>query len=61
MVIGGGVSQSGDFLFKPLRRALVSHVMAPQYLDNLQVVRALFGDEAGLVGALTLARDLYPQ
>jgi glucokinase len=61
VVIGGGVSQSGDFLLKPLRRALVSHVMAPQYLDNLQVVRALFGDEAGLVGALTLARDLYPQ
>jgi glucokinase len=60
VVIGGGVSQSGDLLMVPLRRALEEHVMAPQYLENLIVTRALFGDEAGLVGALTLARDLYP-
>jgi glucokinase len=60
VVIGGGVSQSGDLLMVPLRRALEEHVMAPQYLENLTVTRALFGDEAGLIGALTLARELYP-
>ena len=60
VVIGGGVSQSGDLLMVPLRHALEEHAMAPQYLDNLTITRALFGDEAGLVGALTLARELYP-
>lgn len=60
VVIGGGVSQSGDLLMLPLRRALEEHVMAPEYLDNLVVTRALFGDEAGLIGALTLGRELYP-
>lgn len=60
VVIGGGVSQSGDLLLQPLRRALQEHVMAPQYLENLIVTRALFGDEAGLIGALTLGRELYP-
>jgi glucokinase len=60
IVIGGGVSYSRDFLFAPLRRALETHVMTPQYLENLTIVPALFGDEAGLVGALTLARDQYP-
>jgi hypothetical protein len=44
----------------PLRRALKEHAMASQYLDDLIISRALFGDEAGLVGALTLARELYP-
>ena len=60
VVIGGGVSQSGDLLMAPLRRALKKHTMASQYLDDLIISRALFGDEAGLVGALTLARELYP-
>lgn len=60
VVIGGGVSQAGDLLFRPLRSALETHVMAPQYLENLLVARAAFGDEVGLVGALTLARQLYP-
>lgn len=60
VVIGGGVSESGDFLLNPLKRALESHVMAPQYLENLKISRAVFGDDAGLVGALTLARDQHP-
>ncbi len=60
VVIGGGVSLSGDFLMTPLRRALETHVMAPEYLENLKIMRAKFGDEAGLVGALTLGRELYP-
>lgn len=60
VVIGGGVSMAGDLLLEPLRKAMREHVMAPQYLDDLVVVRALFGDEAGLVGALTLGRELYP-
>jgi glucokinase len=60
VVIGGGVSQSGDFLLAPLKRAMEAHVMAPQYLENLKISRAMFGDEAGLIGALTLAREYSP-
>jgi len=60
VVIGGGVSRSGDFLMEPLRFALKSHVMNQAYLEDLQIYPALFGDEVGLVGTLALIRDLYP-
>ena len=61
VVIGGGVSQSGDFLLKPLREALHQHILHPNYLDNLIITKAVFGDEAGLVGALALVQSQYPE
>ena len=61
VVIGGGVSQSGDFLLKPLREALHQHILHPNYLDNLIITKAVFGDEAGLVGALALVQSHYPE
>ncbi len=55
LIIGGGVSRSGDLLLAPLRRALRTHVMSPEYLQGLTVTTAALGDEAGLMGALALA------
>ncbi len=59
IVIGGGVSKSGDYLLNPLRTALHRSVLNPHYLDNLTISTAVFGDEAGLVGALALVEGLY--
>jgi glucokinase len=56
LVFGGGVSQVGDLLFKPFKESLSKHVFHPHYLDNLVITRAALGDDAGLLGALALAR-----
>ena len=56
LVFGGGVSQVGDLLFEPFKDSLYQHVFHPHYLDNLVITRAALGDDAGLLGALALAR-----
>jgi glucokinase len=61
VVIGGGVSQSGDYLLKPLHESLHKHILHPSYLDNLVIITAIFGDEAGLVGALALVEANFPE
>ena len=58
VIIGGGVSRSGSFFMDPLRQSLQEHVLTPQYLENFQLSVAALGDEAGLMGALALARHL---
>jgi glucokinase len=60
LVFGGGVSQVGDLLFKPFRESLHKHVFHPHYLDDLTITRAALGDDAGLLGALALARLAQP-
>lgn len=59
IVIGGGVSQAGDLLFNPMRTSLQEHSISPAYLHDLTLTSAHFGDEAGLIGALALARERY--
>jgi len=56
LVFGGGVSQVGDLLFKPFEESLRRHTFHPHYLDNLVIAKAALGDDAGLLGALALAR-----
>lgn len=56
LVFGGGVSQVGDLLFKPFKESLQKHVFHPHYLDDLVITKAALGDDAGLLGALALAR-----
>ncbi|MEW6286367.1 MAG: ROK family protein [Chloroflexota bacterium] len=56
LIFGGGVSQTGDLLFTPFEESLRQHVFHPHYLDNLTITRAALGDDAGLLGALALAR-----
>jgi len=56
IVIGGGVSQVGDLLFKPFEESLRKNVFHPHYLDDLVITKAALGDDAGLLGALALAR-----
>lgn len=56
LIFGGGVSQAGELLFAPFRESLKEHVFHPHYLDNLIITKAALGDDAGLLGALALAR-----
>ncbi|MGO4691990.1 ROK family protein [Glaciibacter sp. 2TAF33] len=58
VVIGGGLAQAGDALFEPLRQrveALLSFHRRPVLLP------AEIGENAGLIGAALIARDLSPQ
>jgi glucokinase len=57
VIIGGGVSHSGSPFFDPMYRALRNHVISPGYLEDLSIVQAALGDNAGLLGALALAAD----
>lgn len=56
LIFGGGVSQVGDYLFKPFEESLRKHTFHPHYLDGLVITKAALGDDAGLLGALALAR-----
>lgn len=51
VIFGGGVSQSGDLIFKPFRESLEKHVLSPNYIKNLKIAMAELGDDAGLIGA----------
>ncbi len=60
IIIGGGVSRSGPLLMDPIRRSLEKHAMVPHYLKDLQLTTSALGDDAGLMGALALARSAAP-
>jgi predicted NBD/HSP70 family sugar kinase len=56
IVMGGGVTNAGDVWWNTVKRTIEESVMTPAYLDGLDICRAKLGDQAGLVGALVLAR-----
>lgn len=56
VIFGGGASQAGDLLFIPFQESLKKHVFHPHYLDDLTIAKAALGDDAGLLGALALAK-----
>ncbi|MEU3838048.1 ROK family protein [Streptomyces microflavus] len=58
-VVGGGVAQSGEVFFEPLARHLRSYAAMP-FLEELRVVPAELGPDAGLVGAAVLASAGVP-
>ena len=58
VIIGGGVSQSGEAFFGPIRTAMSEHVISRKYLENLTLTTSALGDDVGLMGALALAQTL---
>jgi glucokinase len=56
VVIGGGVSESGDLLLDPARRQMAASVTGADRRPLPPVVAAELGNEAGVVGAAMLAR-----
>lgn len=57
VVLGGGVSQSGELFMPHFRAALEKHIIAREFVDGLSIVAAALGDDCGLLGALALARE----
>lgn len=58
IILGGGVSQSGPAFYNPLRKSMTEHLLRPEYAENLILTTADLGDNAGLLGALALARTI---
>jgi glucokinase len=56
IVIGGGIAGAGDLLFDPLRKHMEGQ-LHPVFWENLRIVPARFGNEAGIIGAARLALD----
>jgi glucokinase len=60
VVIGGGASQAGDLLLHPIRQGLGSHLMGRGHRPQAPVIAARLGNDAGMIGAADLARDVLP-
>jgi glucokinase len=56
VVIGGGVIAAGELLLEPARRQVAARALPPSR-DEVRIVAARFGIEAGMVGAAALAFD----
>lgn len=54
VVIGGGVMGAGDFLLEPARAEVAARALPPSR-DEVQIVTAEFGIEAGMIGAAAMA------
>ncbi len=57
-VIGGGVSMSGDSFFKPLKKVFYRRAAGP-VSQNVEILPAALGEEAGIMGALLLAGEAF--
>ena len=57
VIFGGGVSNVGNLLFKPMQETLEKSVLSERYLQDLVITTAELGDNTGLYGALALARQ----
>lgn len=56
IIVGGGVAKAGALLFDPLNKYLRDQLSGP-FKDDLQLLPARFGNEAGIIGAATLALE----
>jgi glucokinase len=56
VILGGGVSMTGDLLLDPVRKTVKESVISEHYLQDLVITQAALGDDAGLYGALAFAR-----
>ncbi|WP_127841182.1 ROK family glucokinase [Actinomyces wuliandei] len=57
IVISGGLSEAGDILLDPARRAFTDNLTAGHHRPEIPVVLGQGGQEGGLVGAADLARQ----
>jgi glucokinase len=55
VVVGGGVAATGDLLLAPARASFERYVHGRDHRDLPPIVPSRLGDDAGLVGAATLA------
>ena len=58
VIIGGGVSEAGDSFIKQIEEQ-VRQYSVKSITQNLKVVKAQMGNDAGIVGAILLAAENY--
>lgn len=56
IVIGGGVAKAGDILFEPVRKSVNSRTLR-LFHENLRIVPAELGNDAGIIGNAELVLD----
>ncbi len=56
VVIGGGVAQSGDLILDPIRRSCLANGI-PSLVKACPIVPAELGDDAGILGGVSLILD----
>jgi len=54
VALGGGVTRAGPLLFEPVRRAVARYAF-PIPRDAVEIVPAVLGEDAGLLGAAAIA------
>lgn len=57
VVVGGGVVGTGDLLLEPARRAAREFAYAPQARRTVPILPAVYGGDAGMIGAALLALE----
>ena len=55
-VIGGGLSDAGELLLEPARRAYARNLTGRGFRPEARIEKAALGPEAGLIGAADLSR-----
>ena len=60
VVIGGGAMQAGELLLGPARLASRERVLGHADREDVPIIPALLGDDAGVIGAALLALDQSP-
>ena len=60
IVLGGGAMAAGDLLLLPARDEMERRALRPSR-DLVKIIRASFGEEAGMLGAAVLAFDELDQ
>ena len=58
VVVGGGLSETGELLLRPTRAAMAANITGRGHRPEVQLRQATLGNQAGLVGAADLARQL---
>lgn len=56
IVIAGGVAQLGELIFSPIRRTILERVRIMP-VDQVEIVQAQLGDQAGVIGAALWAQS----
>ena len=57
VILGGGVSNEGENLLKPLRKVVRRNILAPESYAPLELVCASLGNDAGIYGAAAYAME----
>lgn len=54
IIVGGGVSNEGEYLLGPLRQRVSETIYAHDILDTPPIIKAQLGNDAGIIGAALL-------